>query len=99
MADGTLIPNEGEKSFVAMDEHGTTRGLKMQITDVNKSLLSVRRICQAGNRVILEDDHGWIEDKSTGECMPLQMKEGMYMIKMWVKRGGGAPEAGFTRPA
>ena len=99
VADGTLIPNEGEKSFVAMDENGTTRGLKMQVTDVNKALLSVRRITQAGNRVILEEDHGWIEDKSTGECMPLTMKEGMYMIKMWVKRGGVAPDQGFQGPA
>ena len=54
VADGPVIPNEGDKSFIAMHEHGTTCGLKMQVCEVNKSVLSVGRITQAGNRVILE---------------------------------------------
>jgi hypothetical protein len=96
VADGTLIPNLGEKNFVAVGENGSMRHMRLQVCDVNKSLLSVRRVTQAGNRVVLEADGGYIEDLVTGEVLELKMKEGMYMLKMWVRRGGQAPEQGFT---
>jgi hypothetical protein len=95
VADGTLIPNLGEKSFLAVDECGNVKDMKIQVCDVNKSLLSVRRVTQAGNRVVLEDNHGYIENKSSGERMDLKMRDGMYMLKLWVPRGGTAPKAGF----
>ena len=97
VADGTLIPNLGEKDFIAVGESGSMRQMKLQVCDVNKSLLSVRRITQAGNRVVLEDGSGYIEDLTTGEKMWLAEKEGMYVLKMWVKRGGGMPTQGFMR--
>ena len=72
--------------------------MKVQICDVNKNLLSVRRVTQAGNRVVLEEDGGYIEDKATGEKTWLKEQNGMYVLKLWVKKGGGKPEnAGFPR--
>jgi hypothetical protein len=97
VADGTLIPNQGERNFVAIDEFGAARDMKVQICDVNKSLLSVRRVAAAGNVVVLEAEGGYIENKQTGQRMNLTVKDGMYMVKMWVPKGGGA--AGFTRQA
>jgi hypothetical protein len=66
----------------------------MQVCDVNKSLLSVRRVTGAGNRVVLEKDSGYIENTTTGERIHLAMKEGMYMLRMWVARSA---QPGFTR--
>ena len=97
VADGTLIPNLGEKSFVAVSEEGSLRKMRVQVCDVNKALLSVRRVTQAGNRVVFEQDGGWIEDKRTGQRMWMKEKDGQYLLKLWVRRSGEIPEAGFTR--
>ena len=96
IADGTLIPNLGERRIPIIGEQGQKRSLKVQVSEVNKNLLSVRRITAAGNRVVFEADHGYIEDKTTGEKMWLKMEEGMYMLTMWAKRPTPKnPSAGF----
>ena len=95
VADGTLIPNLGEKTFVAVSEDGFLRQLRMQVCDVNKSLLSVRQVTQAGNRIVFEDNGGWIEDKTTGQHIWIKEKDGQYLLKVWVKKGGVAP-SGFS---
>ena len=96
VADGILIPNLGEKAFVAVGEEGSLRRMKVQVCDVNKALLSVRRVTQAGNRVVFEENSGYIEDVQTGEKMWLKEKDGMYILKLWVRKDGKAP-SGFTR--
>ena len=52
VADGALIPNLGEKKFVAVSDAGVARQMKAQVCEVNKALLSVHRVVQAGNRVV-----------------------------------------------
>ena len=59
----------------------------MQVCDVNKSLLSVRKVCGSGNTVVFKAGYGWIEDDTTKERIWLKEREGMYMMKMWVKKG------------
>ena len=85
VASGTLIPNLGEKRFVAMGEGGQLRKMKAQVCEVNKALLSVKRVVQAGNRVVFDKDGSYVEDTYTGERMPLREEGGMYMLKLWVK--------------
>jgi len=85
VADGTLIPNLGEKQFVAVSDGGVMRQMKAQVCDVNKALLSVHRVAQAGNRVVFSAHGSFVQDEETGERMPLEEKGGMYMLKLWVK--------------
>ena len=85
-ANGETIPNLGEKQFVAESEEGTRKKITAQVADVNKGLLSVKKIVAAGNRVVF-DDNSYIEDKATGDKMWLTEAQGMYMLKMWVKSG------------
>ena len=54
LADGTLIPNRGEKSFLGITEEGITRRLKAQVTDVEWPLMSVAQIVQNGGRVVFD---------------------------------------------
>ena len=84
VANGTIIPNLGEKQFKGISEEGTTRGITAQICDVNKGLLSVKKMAKAGNRVVFDEDGSYIEDKRSGERMWLKEKDGMYMLKLWV---------------
>ena len=92
-----LIPNLGEKSFIAVSESGTLRKMRVQVCDVNKAFLSVRRVTQAGNRVIFEENGGWIEDIHTGERMWMQEKDGQYLLKLWAKKGEQTQGAVFRR--
>ena len=88
VADGTLIPNLGEKKFVAVSDGGVMRHMKAQVCDVNKALLSVHRVVQAGNRVVFSASGSFVQDEQTGERMPPKEKGGMYMLKLWAKAQG-----------
>ena len=85
VANGVRIPNLGEKSFQGYtDAEGIKRGIKAQVCDVNKALLSVSKLVQAGNRVVFDPQGSYIEDTTTGEQIWLQETGGMYTLKMWV---------------
>ena len=86
VADGTTIPNLGEKKFTAVSEEGTTRNITAQVCAVNKALLSVKKMARAGNRIVFDEDGSYVEDKVTGERMWMRDEGGMYMLKMWVKK-------------
>ena len=88
VANGQLIPNLGQKTFAGENEGGLRRSLTGQVAEVNKSLLSVRRCLQAGNRVVFDPRGSYVEDMDSGERMLLQEKDGMYMLKLWVKTEG-----------
>ncbi len=83
VASGTTIPNLGEKFFVAVAEEGQSRKMPAQVCAVNKALLSVSRMVQAGNRVVFEQTGSYVEDLQSGEKMYMYEKGGMYMLKMW----------------
>ena len=86
VASGELIDNLGEKKFTGHSEGGHERGMTAQVCDVNKALLSVKRMVAAGNRVVFDPNGSYIEDTDTGERMQLKEKSGMYMLKLWVQR-------------
>ena len=87
VASGTTIQNLGEKCFVAIAEEGQRRKMCAQVCAVNKALLSVSRMVQAGNRVVFEQSGSYVEDLHSGDKMYMYEKGGMYMLKMWVEKG------------
>ena len=87
VADGRTIPNLGEKQFVVRSEEGVIRELTCQVCEVNKPLLSVHKVVQAGNRVVFEPGSAWIEDTVTGEVMMLQERGGMYLLSLQTEPG------------
>ena len=91
MASGTLIPNLGEKRFIAVGEGGESRRMKAQVCEVNKALLSVKRVLQAGNRAVFDKTGSCIEDEVSGERTHLHEENGMYTLRLWVKK----PSEGF----
>ena len=97
VADGTLLPNRGEQDFIAVGGRGELRRIKAQVCEVNKALLSVRRMTQMGNKVVFETGGkgGYIESGKTGERTGFKEVGGMYVLKMWVQRGGGVGNTGF----
>ena len=87
VANVVRIPNLGEKKFEAVTEEGGIREITAQVCDVNKPLLSVSKMVAAGNRVVFGPDGSYVEDVKTGEVVWLKEQGGMYMLKMWVKKG------------
>ena len=87
VANGVRIPNLGEKRFGAYTEEGSLRSITAQVCDVNKPLLSVRKVMAGGSRVVFDEEGSYIESKTTGERTWLKEQGGMFMLKMYVQRG------------
>ena len=68
-------------------EEGIMRVVTAQVCEVSQNLLSVRKVVSAGNRVVFDEDGSYIENKVDGTRMWMGEKNGMYTLKMWVKRG------------
>ena len=85
VANGVRIPNLGEKEFQGYSEEGTVRSITTQVSEVNKGLLSVRKVVEAGNRVVFDSKGSYIEDKKTHERMYMRDEAGMYMLRMYVR--------------
>ena len=84
-----ILPNLGEKKFLAISSEGVQRGLTMQVCDVNKGLLSVSKIVALGHRVVFDKENGsYIEDTTSGERLWLQERGGMYILRLWVRKAG-----------
>ena len=69
------------------------RSITAQVCDVNKALLSVKKVIAAGNRVVFDEAESYVEDKKTGEKMWMAEEDGMYILKLWGKSAGFDGEA------
>ena len=65
LADGTQIPNLGERKFLGFIEDGTANAVTAQVCTVNQTLMSVSKITKRGNRVVFDDEGSYIEDKAS----------------------------------
>ena len=88
VANGEKIPNLGEKKFQGTTHEGNVRNITAQVCDVNKALLSVKKVMSAGNRVVFDQEGSYIEDKTTLETMWMTEDKGLFLLKMWVPRTG-----------
>ena len=88
VANGARIANLGQKTFSGVTEAGLVRGVTAQVCDVNKPLLSVHKLVQAGNTVVFSQQGAYVQDDATQERMWLQEAGGMYMLKLWVPAEG-----------
>lgn len=76
VANGQLIPNEGEKKLRGYGNDYTGMGVNMQIADVTKPLLSVQEMVAAGQRVVFDSTGSYAENKATGKRQYFKDKQG-----------------------
>ena len=86
VADGSHIEHLGEKTFKAFSDIGTEHHMTAQVTEVNKALLSVSKLAGKGCRVVFDEGNSFIENKTSGDWIPLEERNGMYFIKMWIAK-------------
>ena len=77
---------------MAESNEGICQRITAQVCDVNKGLLSVRRMVELGHKVIFDANGSYIQHVKSGERMRLVERKGMYMLKLWTR---AQPRTGF----
>ena len=90
LANGELVDNEGEKKMVMSTAEGVVREFTAQVTEVNKPLLSVSKMVNAGYTVTFSPEGSYIYDGYDGTYQYLESRNGLFMLKGWVQ-----PSVGF----
>ena len=106
-ASGERVAHEGMRTIECITESNLIRRLTGAVTGVKKVLLAVSRLTETGHYVHFTSTGGYIENKTDGSRIPMHLKNGVYIIKLWVKASSTAwtgrrelaSLSGGTRPA
>ena len=87
-ANGSIMPNRGKKSVPVITREGQSRQMNMQITDVNKALMSVAKVCDAGHMVVFTKQGGVIKNNKSGEETAFRRENNVYRLTVQLADGG-----------
>ena len=90
-ANGDTMPNRGRKVVKVTTNEGQMKSMNMQITDVNRALMSVAKICDAGHTVVFRRDGDLIRNDTSGEETMFRRENNVYRLKVKLS------DSGFTR--
>ena len=86
-ANGQKIPNLGERKCEVMTAGSSVpKRITFQVADVHKPLLSITGCADMGYDCYLGKEGGSLRDRITGESIPLERKDSLYVVKMWVRQ-------------
>ena len=84
-ANGDLMPNRGMKNVDILTGEGQARKLKMQVTDVNRALMSVAKVCDAGHTVTFTKNGGVITILESGEETRFRRENNVYRLTVQLR--------------
>ena len=58
------------------------------MAEVKRNLASAIKIVKAGNRIILDEEGSYIEDKTTGRQIKMRLGNGEFEFDLWVPKAG-----------
>ena len=88
-ANGTEIKNYGKRDIKGYTGDWCPIEQSVQIAEVKRNLASAIKIVKAGNRIVLDDEGSFIEDKKTGRQIKVKMGEaGEFEFDLWVPKAG-----------
>ena len=93
LADGSMIQDKGTKTFKAQTDDEQWRLINAQVTDVDQALLSVSQIVRTGATVVFSPEGSYIQSPT---ALPLELRNNVYHLKMWVPKEQGKPFRGRT---
>ena len=84
-ADGTRIPNLGQKTLETVSKDGSTQlSQTFQVADMSGPLVSVGELADAGNLVVVFGRKGgFIVNPDTGRRLNFQREHGVYKLNTW----------------
>ena len=83
-ANGERIKDFREKPIPFKSVEGVRRCKKIRIASVVKPLLSMRKVVQDGDVVVLDEKNPNIRNNRDGTAMKLDVNNGVYTMHMWV---------------
>ena len=90
VANGAHIPNLGERRCQMMTVGSNiAKSIVFQVADVHKPLLSISGCADMGFDCYLGDKGGHLLDKQTGEKIPLERRENLYVMRAWIRQDPG----------
>jgi hypothetical protein len=99
-ANGSEIKNYGQRDVEGQTSEGVNATMTFQVADVRGALGSVHRICEAGNRVVFDDEGSYIECKATKSKSVIDKVNGVYYLYLWCMKNNSQnvkEVLGFTR--
>ena len=102
VANGAGLPNLGERRCLLMTVGSQkAKRIVFQVADVHKPLLSISRCADMGFMCVLGNLGGYLRDEVTGERIPLQRRDNLYILRTWVRAdpSQGNDASSFRRPA
>jgi hypothetical protein len=91
-ATGEAIPNLGQKVLYGKTREGQPRNITFQIAPVRKPLISVAKMCEAGNDVNLTDKPH-VRNRLTGQVTALRREGKTFILDLWVRHPTSAAAA------
>jgi len=90
VANGAHIPNLGERRCEMMTIGSSVcKNIVLQVADIHKPLLSISGCADMGFDCYLGDKGGHLLDKHTGEKIPLERRENLYIMRAWIRQDQG----------
>ena len=83
-ANGTRITNHGARRVQGISAEYKPMDMIMNVADVKKTLASAFQIVAAGNKVMLDLDYSYVQDKATGERTTINIENGEFIFDLWV---------------
>ncbi len=89
VANSEKIPNLGERRLECLtDNSKALRRITFQVADVHKPLLCTAQLADCGFTTHLDEHGGYIEDKWSGERIPVKRRGNVYSLRLWVRQAG-----------
>ena len=92
-ANGSDIKAFGEKRIRGLFDEGFGFNAKMQVADVKRTLASVMSMNRTGNKVVLDGQSSYLENKRSGKRVKIHIEGNQYVFYLWVRAGYQPVEA------
>ena len=97
-ATGEAIMNLGQKSLFSKTREGQAKNITFQVAPVRKPLISVAKMCEAGNDIFLTDKPH-IVNRATGQVTALRREGKTFVLDLWVRHPTSAASAALATAA
>ena len=85
-ANGAPIDNIGQIMALFQDARGRECGMPFQVAAVERPLISVTQLADAGHEVFFGKQGGTIRHTASGRTIPLKREKGVYVLEMKVPK-------------
>ena len=91
-ANGSEIANYGEMMISGYTGDYVPLTVGAQIVEVQRNLASGFKIMVAGNKIVLDDDGSYIQNKANGRNINIANHNGEFKFEIWAPKNKVAPK-------